>query len=88
MADYRKWRRIFMMTAAVNFLFSALQMFFAVQHLIKHEYWLTLVSLSLFALNFWVGIMQTKSFKRVKIQEKQKVWDLLKSVAPELGTRR
>ena len=74
---YSKWRRMFTIFSLVNFTFSIFQLSFAYQHVVKHEWWMFLVSLFFFCVNFAVGVNMLRQVQNVNNQAKKHVLAIL-----------
>jgi uncharacterized membrane protein YhaH (DUF805 family) len=77
---YKKWRKIFWIVFAINALIAVLQFCFAYSHLVKHDPWLTCLSLSIGLIglfNTYVAGLQIKRLQDLAQEEKELVFNIL-----------
>ena len=75
--NYTRWRQMFLGFLLLNILCCALQLGFALGHLILHEYWGMCLSMFFSSINGWCCVTQYRALKRVICEEKAYVWRLL-----------
>lgn len=76
-AFYRKYRRIFFGLIFANAAFSLLQLYFALSHLARQEWWLMGLSIFFCAVNAVCGYSMYKSWRRTQQEEKDYMWRVL-----------
>jgi len=78
---YIRWQYVII---ALNALVSLLQIWFTYEHIVKHEYWLMLVSIFFFVFNGWFAWRGYKQLREMKAELKAEVWRTLSTPSEAL----
>jgi len=74
---YTKWRRVLWSMLVLNAGVALLQIGFAYDHLVKHQYWWIAVSLALATVNGVVAWSQVKNLRKLEQDQRRAVIDIL-----------
>jgi len=74
---FRKWRRAFFAFFIANVLISMLQLAFAYNHYIKHEWGGLTLSLFFASINGLCAVQQYRQWRRVQREEQEYMWRTL-----------
>jgi hypothetical protein len=83
-AYYTKCRRVFFGLIIANALISMLQLAFAWNHLVKHEWWGLGLSVFFAMFNGWCVVAQYKNWQRVQREEQEYMWSTLSAPSEAL----
>jgi MFS-type transporter involved in bile tolerance (Atg22 family) len=76
-AFYTKYRRVFFGFFIANVLISMLQLAFAYNHYIKHEWGGLALSLFFASINGLCAVQQYRQWRRVQREEQEYMWQTL-----------
>jgi hypothetical protein len=76
---YTKYRRVFLGFTIANILITVLQLAFAYNHYIKHEWGGLALSIFFASINGLCAVQQYRQWRRVQREEKEYMWNTLSS---------
>lgn len=76
---YTKYRRVFLGFTVANIVIVVLQLVFAYNHYIKHEWGGLALSMFFTSINALCAVQQYRQWRRVQREEKEFMWATLSS---------